>query len=487
MHFKTAAIAAALLALASTTLSAAPPENAVGEVLAKGFAADKLKRVPRMTFLQDKSGDLIMFEVGGSEGTLSTEFVALNKGGWEGERLKLNLKSGALIKFEMASGAGTADPSPDRILRGELKDGKLHLSMGDKKLAVAAPKTPLLNLGTAMLLLPPYYEFLPKELPFSIFVDKERAVDGFKIVKGAQSGDQQEVQIQSPGGSPIVTVFVSTAAASKGKLLKVMAGGSEVKLLTPEQGRKLMAEREAKAREKAQADKNRTFDIAKIAARFRDHGEVGSKSNEIGTAKVTAGGNVVEDSSYNRVTTKSSDTSLTVEYLEFKSGGKRHELAERVTGSFSNTEGDWSYNVTKGQPQNGLSEIISTEIRDRFNKTSLAWNVASLAPSKALPVGGTWAPSAAAAAKTLGIPAEGLDAGSSSVSGKITGFRGSWVQLEIEIKLVFPQQKMNLELKLSASLPTGKNINGHIEGTANMKGPGNSMVATQRFERSTLK
>jgi hypothetical protein len=236
----------------------------------------------------------------------------------------------------------------------------------------------------------------------------------------------------------------------------------------------------------AQDKDKKTYDVAKLANFFREHGKDGSVGQELWSSKVSVNGEVKQDMRYNRVSTKESADTLKIRYVEIQTAGKRESL-DGVTGSLVRTKGTWAWKPSEGKPPAALIEMMKTELKDRNKKTSVAWTLCLLAPKTPLAVGGTWNADLDVAAKVLEIPFKNHDTKASFVKGKLKAARGKWIDVEMTMKLVYPERKMTVELLFNASLPLGPNVNGHVEGTATISGPGQSITAVQRLERGTLK
>jgi hypothetical protein len=256
------------LAVATTTANAAPPDNPVGEILAKAQALDGMKRIPRVTYFEGGKGSTVVAycEFGVRKDRLKTEFVEYKKrGGWQGERCTLEL-NGYVRKLALASAKTAGEPKREDVTEGVVKDGKLVFTpSGGEKKSIDLPKGSVVNVSLALFVLPAYYDLLPEELHFSVVMGAS-VRQGFKLTKGALKDGAQEVILMGPGGLKL-QVFVSTAPATKGKILKLMVGGETKKPLDEATAQKLIKEANSKGSPpvKAGTDTPRAI-VAKLIA-----------------------------------------------------------------------------------------------------------------------------------------------------------------------------------------------------------------------------
>ena len=249
-----------LLALLASpvALQAAPPENAVGEILFKAREADGLKRVPREVFYEGGKGSTLVmfFELSVRKDHLQTEMVEYKRSGsWKGERCRIGF-GGSLRKLELARGKGMSEPKPADIIAGEIKAGQVEFKSGEGK---AHPELTLklegsvVPLGLALLVLPAYHELLPTE-PLVLRVLMDARTIPMRLMKGKSREGAQELQLQGPGGILFV-VQVSTAAANKGEVLSLVVNGETKKRLSRAEADELMQSVKQAGSGEAQAGK----------------------------------------------------------------------------------------------------------------------------------------------------------------------------------------------------------------------------------------
>lgn len=233
---------------------AAPPENAVGELL---FAARKLDGMKRLSGSDYYSGGkqgstgLVLIERSVAEDHVRTEFVQFRKsGGWEGERFSLNF-GGSIRSLEIARGEGQGDPKPEDVVKGTLEAGKLVFRTGkgeEGKREIELPADPILGMPAAIFVIAPYYDLLPEGgLAFAALMGQD-AAPGFKLARGEAKGETQSVVLSGMGLT--LTIWVSTAEATRGQVQSLVIDGDTKVRLSEAEGAKAMAELQAKGKAK---------------------------------------------------------------------------------------------------------------------------------------------------------------------------------------------------------------------------------------------
>jgi hypothetical protein len=225
---RTLSAALCALVLCTSPALAAPPENELGQILFKARELDGLKRVSEVHFEgSDARTYLSSFELKTSKGKIDMLFT-------EYHRKSPADQMGVVINFG-GSLSSVSAAEGETILNGVVSKGSLVFD-DDAKTVVPLPKESLVPFPLAIVLLPSYYDVLPKEFRFSTLVGA-RVMPGFRLlVKDAREG-LQLVELQGPGGIKI-GVYVST----KDKQIRHLEmGGELVKRITPAAAKKLLA------------------------------------------------------------------------------------------------------------------------------------------------------------------------------------------------------------------------------------------------------
>lgn len=223
----------------ATPALAAPPANGVGEVLFKAREADGMKRVSGTSYFEGgKGAKLVFMEFRAGKASFTTEFLRLkNDNVYEADRMTMGF-GGLISKASYATGTGMNEPKPEDITKGVVEGEKITFTRDGKPAGEAELKGAVVNMATAFLVLPAYYEFLPAELSFSLIMQKH-VIPGFKLIKGEEKDGKIVVKLKGPEGMN-AELTVSTAAATKGQVLLVSVDGDDCKRITDKQAHALM-------------------------------------------------------------------------------------------------------------------------------------------------------------------------------------------------------------------------------------------------------
>lgn len=219
-----------LLVGAGSPSARADGERPLGNLLRDARAAGTLEKLAGTTYYEGgKKGRAVVVEhtLEVDEKGLSSVFVEhLSSGGAIRTRYRLD-PTGLLESVRIEK----AESFPDyEVTASAKREGQeLVIEKPAKRVALPEDAAPM---PVMMFLLPQLLIHLPESLELTPLYGKKVLPSGFSIRRGEAQGDEVPVEILAPDKSQIMTVYVSAAEKTLGRLLRIEARREKIRPLS---------------------------------------------------------------------------------------------------------------------------------------------------------------------------------------------------------------------------------------------------------------
>ncbi|MBL4847855.1 MAG: hypothetical protein JKY65_20255 [Planctomycetes bacterium] len=152
--------------------------------------------------------------------------------------------SGRLLQVVAAKTTAKSHPKPISVKKFKVKDGELVLEGKDKGVALPenAAAMPLM-----MFVLPALFEHLPESIELTPVFGNKVLGANFTLRRGTAKNEEIAVQLMAPDGGLITKVVVSVSKATRGKILRIVAGdGEKILPLSAKEAQRQLAELRSK-------------------------------------------------------------------------------------------------------------------------------------------------------------------------------------------------------------------------------------------------